>query len=535
MNGIIMSGDGMNRAIMNRARTSQPGSLLWFARHEARLAWRDWASLMTAGDRRRVRTVILGFLGLAVFLHLLAWVILAPSGVLRDEPDRHLLVTLTGTLLAAWSLMLSQALESVTRAFYARGDLDLILTSPAAASRLFAVRLAAMAVSVLCMTLLLAAPFLNVAAWMGGPRWLAGYAAMAALAMLAVAVAAAIAAWLFRVAGPERTRTMAQVTAAVIGAAFAITVQFAAIFSYGALPGMSVPRFLALEHLTPGEASPLWWPARAVLGEPLALAGLCGAALCALAASVLLVAPRFGALALSTANAPPPARAHAARRPLFRHASPARALRQKEWVLLLRDPWLISQTLMQLLYLLPAMFLLWRDFRGDAGAPALLAPVLILAAGQLAGGLAWLAVSGEDAPELIATAPVSAARVLRSRTEAVLGGIALLFIPLTLLLGWTAPGAGLITAAGVFIAAGSATAIQHWFRAQARRSLFRKRQTSSRAATFAEALSSTLWAVTGALAAGGAWLLAAVSGGLVLAVLGLAWLISPARRAEGVG
>ena len=41
--------------------------------------------------------------------------------------------------------MLSQALESVTRAFYARSDLDLILSSPASARKIFAVRIAAIA------------------------------------------------------------------------------------------------------------------------------------------------------------------------------------------------------------------------------------------------------------------------------------------------------------------------------------------------------------------------------------------------------
>ena len=42
-------------------------------------------------------------------------------------------------------------------------------------------------------------------------------------------------------------------------------------------------------------------------------------------------------------------------------------LRRKEWTLLLRDPWLVSQTLMQLLYLLPPALMLWQAF-GDAAA-----------------------------------------------------------------------------------------------------------------------------------------------------------------------
>ncbi|HET8995478.1 MAG TPA: hypothetical protein VFN42_02310 [Acetobacteraceae bacterium] len=197
-------------------------------------------------------------------------------------------------------------------------------------------------------------------------------------------------------------------------------------------------------------------------------------------------------------------------------------------MLLLRDPWLISQTLMQLLYLLPAAFLVWRGFYARGGTLALLVPVLIVTAGQLAGGLAWLAVSGEDAPELIASAPVSPAGILRAKTEAVLGGIALVFAPFVLVLAAGAPFPALVAIGGIAISAGSAIAIQFWFRTQARRSLFRRRQTSSRIATFAEALSSIGWAGTGALAAAGTWL-ASIPGLLVIAVLVGAWAISPGR------
>ena len=52
----------------------------------------------------------------------------------------------------------------------------------------------------------------------------------------------------------------------------------------------------------------------------------------------------------------------------FRRAFAARVLRHKEWTLLRRDPWLVSQTLMQLLYLLPPALLLWRTFGDGTGA-----------------------------------------------------------------------------------------------------------------------------------------------------------------------
>ncbi len=59
----------------------------------------------------------------------------------------------------------------------------------------------------------------------------------------------------------------------------------------------------------------------------------------------------------------------------------------------------------------------------------------------------------------------------------------------------------LVTSAGIVVAATAATSIQLWFRSQAKRSQFRRRQVSSRVATFAEAFSSIGWAATAAVAA----------------------------------
>jgi len=537
---------------------SRPGTYSWFARHEARLAWRDWLSLMTAGRRRRARTVAIGFIVFAFAVHGLAYLMLGSATNLRGPVDTHVLVIISFVLALVWSLMLSQAMESVTRAFYARGDLELILTSPAAAARLFAVRATAIAVTVLFLALVLGAPFINVLAWYGGAHWLGAYAVAVALAMDAVALAIVITMALFRAIGPRRTRGIAQVIAAVVGAAFVIGMQFAAILSFGGMPRMAVLQLAALVKDAPDADSALWWPARAFLGESLPLVALLGVSIAALAVAVRLFAPRFGRLALATTGLAPAGLAPAGLAPAglapaglapaglgpvrlanftmprrrrqsrFRSGSPMQALRRKEWTLLWRDPWLMSQTLMQLLYLLPPAFLLWRGTYAGDGTSALLVPVLIVAAGQLGGGLAWLAVSGEDAPELIASAPVSQARILWAKAQAVLGGIAVIFAPLGVALAITAPFAALVACVGVAVAAGSATAIQYWFRTQARRSLFRRRQTSSRVATIAEALASIGWAGTGALAAAGLWL-AAVSGAIVLAIVAGAWAVSPAR------
>src|SRR5207237_6175985 len=116
----------------------------------------------------------------------------------------------------------------------------------------------------------------------------------------------------------------------------------------------------------------------------------------------------------------------------FRGRSRRQALRHKELLLLRRDPWLASQTLMQLLYLAPPAVMMWRSFGTGANAAVLLVPVIVMAAGQFAGGIAWLSISGEDAPDLIATAPLMPLRVIRAKIEVVLIVVAVVLAPLLL-------------------------------------------------------------------------------------------------------
>jgi ABC-2 type transport system permease protein len=236
------------------------------------------------------------------------------------------------------------------------------------------------------------------------------------------------------------------------------------------------------------------------------------------------VSPRFAdcAIAATGAASAPGGRPIVA----FRGGSAMDMLRRKEWTLLRRDPWLVSQTLMQMLYLLPPALLLWRSFESAKASVVLLVPVLVMAAGQLAGGLAWLAISGEDAPDLIATAPLTVRQILRAKIEAVMGCIALVFAPFVLPLALVDAAAAMVAGCGIAAAAASATAIQLFFRAQAKRSQFRRRQTSSRIATFAEAFSSIAWAGAAALAAAGAWA-AFVPALVAVAILAGARLVRP--------
>ena len=478
--------------------TAAPGTTVWFARHESRLAWRDWLSMITAGRRERLRRVVIAILVFATFMHFVAyWMV----GRYADAVvDRSMLVTITGTILLSWLLMVSQAMESMTRAFYSRSDLDLILASPVAATKLFAIRIATIAIGMAMMAMPLAAPFINVLIALGGWRWLGAYGLIVAMGATATALAVGLTVALFRLIGPKRTRLIAQIVAAVIGAAFVIGLQVAAILSYGTISRVAVLQSQAVVAYAPDLDSLVWWPARAAIGDIIPLVGVLALSLALLGLAIVLVSPRFGEYALVAAGAGNFSHSASRRQATFRAASPQGALRRKEWMLLRRDPWLVSQTLMQMLYLIPPAVLLWHSFDDGNGAYALLVPVLVMAAGQLAGGLAWLAISGEDAPDLVATAPVPSSFILRAKVEAVLGVIAVVFTPLLAVLALASLWHALVAACGIIIATTAATSIQLWFRSQAKRSQFRRRQVSSRVATFAEAFSSIGWAATAAVA-----------------------------------
>jgi ABC-2 type transport system permease protein len=129
----------------------------------------------------------------------------------------------------------------------------------------------------------------------------------------------------------------------------------------------------------------------------------------------------------------------------------------------------------------------------------------------------------------VASAPLSPSRVIRAKIEVVLIAIGATFAPLVAALAVASPWHAMVTACGIVVAAMSAIAIQLWFRVQARRSQFRRRQTSSRLATFAEAFCSIGWAATAVLVLT-IPMAAAISALMTSAILAAAWKLSPSRR-----
>ena len=70
----------------------QPGTAVWFAQHESRLAWRDWLAMMTGGKRERLGRVAIGIAAFVVFMHAAAYFVV---GRFANAPlDKQMLVAL---------------------------------------------------------------------------------------------------------------------------------------------------------------------------------------------------------------------------------------------------------------------------------------------------------------------------------------------------------------------------------------------------------------------------------------------------------
>ncbi len=90
---------------------SSAADLAWFARHEIRLAWREWLAMMTAGRRGRKRAAVIGLIVFAAIMHLPAYAVIGRFADLQAPLDKSSLIVITATIILAWALMLSQAIE----------------------------------------------------------------------------------------------------------------------------------------------------------------------------------------------------------------------------------------------------------------------------------------------------------------------------------------------------------------------------------------------------------------------------------------
>jgi ABC-2 type transport system permease protein len=481
------------------------GSTLWLLRHEIRLFWRGLAR--RRGGNGRVRRI---WLTIALPLILMVTAGLPLGFALRRirevpiTPATGLIAT--AVLAVLFTLMLSQTLGAAITALYERADLDLLFSSPIAPRRVLAVRFLAVSVNAFAIFGMFLAPILLPVAVMGHPAWLAALIVLFCVALAASGVGLLLAAALFRLIGPRRTRTVGQVLAAIIGAAFFLSAQARNILGGAKTASLWAivmetaldPRF----HGVPG----LSWPLRALTGEPLPLLAALG-----LGGGVFLIAnqllgARFAADAAAAAGAGASGagrRAKAGGRTRF-SASAFNATLRKELRLIVRDPALIAQVLLRVLYFIPLGFLILRQ-AGQAQSIFLpgSAAALSLVAGQIAGSLAWITISAEDAPDLLSCAPTPTRTLRQAKIAAAVLPVAVMLVPVVVPLLVLSPMTALAAAAGSAASIAMAAMMNVWWQRPGKRADFRRRRQSSWLVTVAElVLGLVIAAATGLAAAG---------------------------------
>ena len=329
---------------------------------------------------------------------------------LREVPITPLfsLIAAAG-IVVFFTLMLSQTLSAAVDALYERADLDLLFSSPMAPRRVLTVRFLAVSFTVFALFGMLATPILLPSAVLGHPAWLAAILVLFCISLAASGVGLLLAAGLFRLIGPRRTRTVGQVMAAVIGAAFFLMAQARNILGGAKTSSLAVSVVQMAQDPRLHGAPGLDWPLRAMLGQPLPLlaATSVSAAIFLLTANQLLGVPlrrrrrrgQASSAGLGTRRARTGGRLRFA-------ATPFSATLSKELRLIARDPALIAQVLLRVLYMIPLGFVLLRQ--AGQGQSVFLpgsAAALSLLASQVAGSLSWITISAEDAPDLLSCAP----------------------------------------------------------------------------------------------------------------------------------
>jgi ABC-2 type transport system permease protein len=359
----------------------------------------------------------------------------------------------------------------------------------------------------------------------GGLAW-AGFApAILLLTLFATAVALVLARLLFALIGPKNTRIAAQILGSLIGATFFIASQIPRFSQNESRARAMQDIFTAIIPIVGNPASPISLPARAAFGLN---ADLYIWAIVAAGASLLAV----WWYASGFANDAAAISGLGVRRK--RNTRAARAMRSgirgtlvfKEWRLLRRDPLLLSQILLPLLYFAP-LFAVFGSRLGDEGfnrvSAAGFSAGFVLLVTSFAASLAWLTVSAEDAPDLIASAPVSRDQVDNAKAFAAAGPSVLLLLPPVI-------GAAIVVGpmVGFWLLLGGAAAIVStcliaiWHQTPGNRKEFRRRTRGSLMLNLGRSFVAFGWIGATGLAVSG-WALAAIipamiSLGLMLAL-----------------
>jgi ABC-2 type transport system permease protein len=474
--------------------SARAGSALWLLKHEVRMFFFNAGFAAKKGAPRRgfSKTGIAVLIGAAVLLHLFAFTMLGKLHAGTAKSPQLLVSGLTVLLAAGFSMMMSSGLKSSVEVLFERGDLDLLLSSPLSSRSIFTVRLAGIVVGIAGVFLFFLAPFAHAGLVLGQYRWLGIYPVVLGAAALAASLSMLITLGLVRLLGVRRTRVVAQILGALSGAMFFLASQVYGN-TLGSFRQQAANWFAPM--LAPGAVlgpdSAFWLPGHAILGAPRPLLAISIMAVAVFALTVRFTHRFFvrgvqqAVSLVRAAEAPPGGQRYQFGRSL------THAVIIKEWRLIARDPQLISQVLLQLLYMLPLCFVL--VFKGDSQLPGIGAALTFLC-GSLTSALAWVIISAEDAPDLLRAAPCSMGTIRRAKLAAVaMPAPAIVSLPLLWMLARD-PLAALLMCATVVASVASSALIAMWCGRPAVRGEFKARGKANFLSNALETLNGFAWA-----------------------------------------
>lgn len=369
----------------------KPGSPLWLLKHELLLAWRNFSQTSA------IFVIAAGLFWL--FFHFAAFQIMRNLSL--ETLDGPAVIVPGFIVLVGLTLVLSSAIVLSVNALYDRGDLDLLISSPLPTRTVFAARGVGVAVSAVALPALFLTPFAHAGIFAGQWSFAAVYPMLVAIGLGVAGIAFALTLQLVRWLGARRARVAAQILGALIGASLFLGFQ---LLNFRPQAGEEAQAAQLMELLSSPWLSPdsmLWWPVRAFFGDPLPFAAMF---IGGTTVFVVVVGATSKAFVAGTQQ-PAVGRARRARTTetaRFERGLVRNVLR-KELRLIIRDPNLIANTLLQSLYMVPLLLIMARG--GDL--TLLIGPAAILLLSAITGNLAWITISAEEAPDLIGSAPVN--------------------------------------------------------------------------------------------------------------------------------
>ncbi|MEO1392248.1 MAG: hypothetical protein AAFV90_04995 [Cyanobacteria bacterium J06634_5] len=419
--------------LMGGLTDSMTGQLM---KHELRLWWRR----VTGVKQFWVWVILMGLVVASVLF--LLWMGLselrtatAGTELLGDQLELALWMA-AGLWLIGFMFAFNQAMSESVVVLFERGDLDLLLSSPISNRAVFTVRLLSVALSVFFSFCVLVVPLSVLVVLIGFPALLGLYPALVSICLVAASFGLLVTLWVVRWVGARRARTLVQF--------LNLCLTLVTVLGFQA-PNFLLSTGVELEGLieqlqrwtAPGSVlsaqSWVWFPAKTLWFDPL---------------SVVLTLSVSGAIALVTVHTLESAFTHGMQQSLTqkRRAQGNRAFAFKdgfsrvilaeEWRTMRRHPYLISQVALQVVLMVPLTWVILQG--GEENSLFTLGRVVNVAmpvlGGQLSYALTYVCLSGEEAADLLKSAPASGPSLRRLKQVAALTPVWLLLLPAVLIL-----------------------------------------------------------------------------------------------------